>query len=103
MAQSFSCPNCGATLEYSGSGRTMKCSYCESQATVPEELWQAAESAQKELEVQQTQKKWLKYLWIFLAVTVGLPLCLGLVGTVLGLIGSLIGITVPLVLPHFLK
>ena len=102
MPQTFDCPNCGATLEYSGTEHTMKCSYCNNDAVVPEELWRAAEATRQELELKQTQKKWLKYLWIFLAVTVGLPLCLTLVGTLFGIGGSIIGIIAPFIFPKLL-
>ncbi|MRR36455.1 hypothetical protein EG829_17640 [bacterium] len=99
MSQTFTCSNCGATLEYNGTAHMMKCSFCNGNAEVPERLWQAAESAKQEVEIQQTQKKWGKYLLIFLAITVGLPTCLGLVGTlvavVLGFGGTLIGILAP--------
>jgi hypothetical protein len=95
MPHTFNCSNCGASLEYQGTERTQKCSFCNGAAIVPQELWQAAELTRQELETKLTQKKWLKYLWIFLAVTVGLPLCFSLVGTVFGIGGSLIGIIAP--------
>lgn len=99
MSQTFTCSNCGANLQYDGTARTMKCSFCNGNAEVPEQLWQAAESAKQEVEIQQTQKKWGKYLLIFLAITVGLPTCLGLVGTLvatlLGFGGAIIGILAP--------
>jgi hypothetical protein len=99
MSQTFECANCGATLEYGGAEHTLKCPFCNSATAVPEELWRAAEAARQEVEIKQTQKKWGKYLLIFLAITVGLPTCLGLVGTLvaslLGFGGGLIGILAP--------
>ena len=92
MSQTFECANCGATLEYGGAEHTLKCSFCNSATPVPEELWRAAEAARQEAEVKQTQKKWVKYLWIFLAVTVGLPLCISLVGTLIGILATLLGV-----------
>lgn len=38
MAQAFSCPKCGAPQDYSGSGDTIKCPYCETTIIVPDEL-----------------------------------------------------------------
>ena len=99
MAQTFPCSNCGATLEYSGAGRTMKCDFCNADAAVPEELWRPAEAAGQEAELQKTTKKWLKYLWIFLAITVGLPLCLSLAGALLGVLASILGVSLPFILP----
>lgn len=88
MAQSFHCMSCGAEMEYNGGkDRIMHCLYCGNSVSVPEEFWQEAEK-------KQTLKKWGKYLIIFLFVTVGLPACLGLVGSLLGIGGSLIGIIV---------
>jgi len=37
-AQEFNCPNCGAPLDYEGSGATMRCPYCETSVMVPAEL-----------------------------------------------------------------
>ncbi len=36
--KSFNCPNCGATLSANGRDRSVRCSYCESNVIVPEEL-----------------------------------------------------------------
>lgn len=95
MSQTFECSNCGAPLEYRGAGRVMKCSFCNGNAEVPEALWQAAESARQQLEMKQAQKKWVKFLWIFLAVTVGLPLCGSLIGVLAGIFGTIVGILAP--------
>jgi hypothetical protein len=102
MSQSFNCPNCGATLEYPGSGRTMNCGYCNTLIQVPKEVWEPLEAAQQQVELQKTEKRWVRYLVIFLVVTVGLPLCLGLVGTVVGLLASLLGVTLPFILPSLI-
>jgi DNA-binding beta-propeller fold protein YncE len=37
-AQEFNCPNCGAPLDYEGSGATMRCTYCETSVMVPIEM-----------------------------------------------------------------
>ena len=37
-AQEFNCPNCGAPLDYQGTGATMRCPYCETSVVVPAEL-----------------------------------------------------------------
>ena len=89
MAQTFNCPNCGAAIEYSGTGRTMKCQYCSSVVQVPEELW-------RDEETKQTITQWKKYAVIFLILTVGLPLCLSLFGTFIGLLGAIIGLLAPI-------
>ncbi|HTX91112.1 MAG TPA: hypothetical protein VMC09_07840 [Anaerolineales bacterium] len=102
MIQSFNCPNCGASLAFSGAEHAMRCTFCNTTVAVPEELWRPAEEAQAQADLQKNEKRWLKYLWIFLGITVGLPLCLGLVGTVLGLAGSILGITVPFILPRLI-
>jgi hypothetical protein len=103
MSQSFNCPNCGAALPYSGVDHTMRCSFCNTIVAVPEELWRAAEAANAQVELQKTEKRWLRYLWIFLGITVGLPLCLGLVGTVVGILASLLGVTLPFILPSLIR
>jgi hypothetical protein len=102
MSQSFNCPNCGAGLEYSDAERTMRCTFCNTTVAVPEELWRAAEAAQEQVELRKSVKRWMKYLWIFLGIAVGLPLCLGLVGTLLGLAASILGITIPFILPSLI-
>src|SRR5262245_29923586 len=39
MAQSFTCPSCGAPLDYDGSGQpTIPCPYCFTSVIVPQEL-----------------------------------------------------------------
>jgi LSD1 subclass zinc finger protein len=96
MAQTFNCPNCGAALEYSGGGRTMKCTYCGTTVQVPEELWQPIEQA-------QAATQWKKYLIIFLVVTVGIPTCVGLLGTVFGVGGSIFAALIPFVLKIFIR
>lgn len=85
MTRSLSCASCEASLEYAGSGRTMKCPYCGTMVEVPEESWQAVEQ-------EQTVNQWKKHLIVFLAVTVGLPTCMGLLASMLGVFGTLLGI-----------
>ena len=38
MSQSFSCANCGATLDYDGTQLSVRCAYCGSSIVVPEAL-----------------------------------------------------------------
>jgi LSD1 subclass zinc finger protein len=86
MGQSFDCTSCGAGLEYNGgSDHTIRCQYCGTNVPVPEGFWREAEE-------KQTVNKWGKYLIIFLVLVIGMPTCLGLVGTILGIGGSLIAI-----------
>jgi len=88
LAQTFNCTGCGAALEYTlGPEHTLRCQYCGISMPVPEEFW-------REAEVKQTMSKWGKYLIIFLVITIGIPTCLGLVGTLLGIGGSIIGIII---------
>jgi hypothetical protein len=61
---------------------------------VPEALW-------RQVEETQTSKQWQKWIVIFLVVTVVLPTCLGLVGTLLGVGGGLLAAIVPFVLAIF--
>lgn len=89
--QTFNCPSCGGTLDYAGAGRTMKCPYCGTVAQVPAALWQPAEQAQ----FASQGKKWLM---VFLIVTVGIPTCAGIVGTLVGVGGGLLGAIIPFVL-----
>ena len=46
MASTFNCSGCGAPLDYSGSGDTMRCPYCHNNVIVPEELRHPAAAAQ---------------------------------------------------------
>jgi DNA-directed RNA polymerase subunit RPC12/RpoP len=89
MTQTFNCPNCGAAIEYSGTGRTMKCQYCSTVVQVPEELW-------RDQELKQTAAQSKRYVIIFLVITVGLPLCFSLFGTFVGLLGAIIGLLAPI-------
>jgi hypothetical protein len=70
----------------------MRCQYCGTEVPVPDELWQEAET-------KQTMNKWGRYLIIFLVLVVGIPTCLGMVGTLLGIGGSIIGIIVGFLAP----
>jgi hypothetical protein len=83
-------------LDYGGAGRTMKCPYCGTSVQVPAELWQPAEQA-------QTISQWKKYLIIFLILTVGLPTCLALLGTLLGIGGSIFAVILPFILRLFVR
>lgn len=94
MAQTFSCPSCGAGLEYDGHGRTAKCPYCGTVAQVPAEFWQSVEQA-------QALGQWKKWIALFLVVTVVVPACLGIVGTVLGIGGGILGALAPFILSLF--
>jgi hypothetical protein len=94
VAQTFSCPSCGATLEYDGKGRTAKCQFCGTVAQVPQEFWQSVERA-------QTMEQWKKWIVLFLVVTVVIPTCLGIVGTVLGIGGGILGALAPFILSLF--
>jgi len=86
MTQSFNCPSCGGTLEYAGgTEHTINCSYCGSMIAVPEELWRDAENA-------KTINKWTRYIFLFFAITVGVPVCVGVLGTILGILATLLGI-----------
>ena len=89
--QTFECPSCGGALEYAGGGRTIKCPYCGTVAQVPEALWHPLEQA-------QTAKQWQKWVGIFLLVTVVLPTCLGLAGTVVGVGGGILAAIVSFIL-----
>lgn len=96
MVQSFSCPSCGGTLEYNGSGRTMKCPYCGTVAQVPEDLWQPIEQA-------RTASQWKRWIIIFLVVTVGIPTCLSIVGAVVGIGGGIFAAIIPFILSFFVQ
>lgn len=95
MAPTFSCPSCGGTLEFSGA-RTLKCPYCGTVVEVPEGLWQPVEQARSASQA----KKWLI---IFLVVTVGLPTCFGILGTVVGVGGGIFAAIVPFILSLFAR
>ena len=45
-AQEFNCPNCGAPLDYQGTGATMRCPYCETSVVVPAEMRPRAKPVQ---------------------------------------------------------
>ena len=82
-------------MEYTGgSEHRVTCLYCGISVAVPEEFWREAEE-------KQTLNKWGKYLIIFLVIVVGIPTCLGLIGTILGIGGSLIGIVIGFLGPIF--
>ena len=94
MAQTFSCPSCGASVEHDGRRRTAKCAYCGTVAEVPQDVWQPAEKA-------QSIGKWKKWILIFLIVTVIIPTCLGIIGAVLGIGGGILGALAPFILSRF--
>ncbi|NUM49311.1 MAG: hypothetical protein HUU38_31810 [Anaerolineales bacterium] len=91
MSPTFSCPNCGGTLEYTGQAaqtgvQTISCGYCGNLVAVPNELWQPIEDAK----TAQTVNQWTKYLLIFIIVVFVVPTCLGVIGALLGIGGSII-------------
>jgi hypothetical protein len=88
MSDTFNCPQCGASLQYAGSGQSMRCTYCGSNVQVPQELWRPVEEA-------TTARQWQKYVVWFFILTVGFPTCLGLVGAVLGIGGGLLAAVLP--------
>jgi hypothetical protein len=46
MASIFNCPGCGAPLDYSGSGDTMRCPYCHNNVIIPDDLRHPAAAPQ---------------------------------------------------------
>ncbi len=86
MPQTFSCPNCGGSAEYTG-GPTARCQYCNNLVTAPPEL------RQEDLQQQATQtaSKAGRYFLIFLLIVVGIPSCLGLIGTLIGVFFGIAG------------
>ena len=88
MAHTFNCPNCGGAIEVDGTQQNARCSYCSKDVPVPEEFWREAVTA-------QTTRRWGKYLLIFLAITVGVPACLGLFGALIGVAASILGALAP--------
>lgn len=47
--QEFNCPNCGAPLDYPGTGATMRCPYCDTSVVVPAEMRNQAEDSIQEM------------------------------------------------------
>ncbi len=68
----------------------MTCQYCANEIQVPEEFW-------REEETKKVTTQWTKWIVIFLVLTVGLPTCLGLFGTLLGIFGAILGIFAPII------
>jgi outer membrane protein assembly factor BamB/uncharacterized Zn finger protein (UPF0148 family) len=53
-AQEFNCPNCGAPLDYTGTGATLRCPYCDTSVMVPAELRPpVVEAAAEQVEKQE--------------------------------------------------
>jgi hypothetical protein len=63
-------------------------------AQVPQEFWQSVEQA-------QALGQWKKWIVIFLVVTVVIPTCLGIVGTLLGIGGGILGALAPFIVSLF--
>ena len=87
MAQSFSCPQCGAPVPYESEVETVDCPFCGSRFQVPQE----------QLNAIQAKKAWAKakpWVIIFVLVVFVLPTCLGLFGA---LIGGVAGIQGPII------
>ena len=90
MSHSYECPSCGGTLDFTGA-RTAKCPYCDTVVQVPEALWQPYAQT-------QSVAPWKKSIAIFLVVTVVMPTCLGIAGTLLGIGGGILGALAPFIL-----
>ena len=100
MAQTFRCPNCGADIEYTGSGDlTVNCSYCGTVVPVPDHIKQAILDAK----ATQNAKNIGKYVLIFCIIVFGLPACVGVCATLFGVAASIFGVALPPFLEFFLK
>ncbi len=96
MPQTFTCPNCGGTLEYAGDGaQTMSCAYCGNTVVVPEDLWRPIETAK----TTQSVTRISKYFIAFLILVFVVPTCLGLIGTLVGVGASIIGAILAVIVP----
>lgn len=91
MDQAFTCPHCGAAVEYNLAGRNAKCTYCGSVIPVPEALWQPAEHA-------RAIGHWKTYMLVFLIITVVLPTCGSILAAALGVGGGILAVFAPFVL-----
>ncbi len=94
MSQTLACPNCGAAIEYLGSGHSVRCAYCRSTVVVPDALWQPIEHA-------QAIGQWKTYILVFLVVTLVLPTCASILATVLGVGGGILAAFAPFILRMF--
>lgn len=95
MAQSMTCPHCGAALEITGPQATMRCAYCNNPVVVPEAVQQADAS----IRASQSMSRTMRYLLIFLVLVIGVPTCVSLAGTVLGVLASVAGVLVGIAAP----
>jgi LSD1 subclass zinc finger protein len=90
MPEQFSCPNCGAQLEYTADQATIKCAFCNSVVQVPQEIVQAARQQAEQVVDAQAASKWTKWIIIFVIVVFVVPSCLGFGGTIFGVVASIL-------------
>lgn len=80
--QEFNCPNCGAPLDYPGSGTTMRCPYCESSVVVPAEIRTQAVGVQRAAPIPYlapSKPVRTRSGTAIIAIAVGVVLCIGVV------------------------
>jgi hypothetical protein len=90
MSQTLACPHCGGSLNADGSQPYVTCGYCGNQAPVPDALRQA----HLEQQTGQAVNRGVRYLIIFLVLVIGVPTCLGIVGS---LFAAIVGIAAPII------
>ncbi len=91
MTHGFDCPHCGGAIEYVGSGRSIKCTYCGRSVPVPEALWQPIEHA-------KSIGQWKTFVLVFLIITLVLPTFVSLLAKALGVGGGLLAVFSPFVI-----
>lgn len=104
MLTTFSCPNCGAQLEYQGGNTSLVCQYCGNTVVVPADLQQAYE--QEEVRKMLTWPELRRNrgfqigVALFLVIFV-LPTCVGLAATLLGIVAGF-GVPIAAIILQFL-
>lgn len=85
MPKTFSCPHCGAPLDYDGSGSaTLQCPFCNNTVSVPEELRSAAAGQPASFNWRSLSPAARFWLILLIALFV-VPTCLGIAGAFVGI------------------
>jgi uncharacterized paraquat-inducible protein A len=100
MYVATNCPNCGAQVNFPEDATAAVCQYCGSQISSTGEVLPPEAAAPAQVKIDW-KNPYVRLVLLFLFVTIVLPTCVGMFGTLIGIFASIFGLIISLLAPIF--